>query len=131
MKYIWIFIWLNAFILGKSQSVATSFILVIDNEVVTSNIELSLLKNETIIKKTIYNVGKNLEFIDETIFNTDLILKFKYFSSDVFGTEDYIIDFNSNIFRETDFVILYIYNDRKLNKYSYKIKTSNFIMYSR
>ena len=116
MKYIKIIIVVLFCSFGYSQSKSCNLVLIIDNQIITQNVEMIFSSNNSIEYTFQYSLGKTLSLNDNLFNKENVILNFKYddISNNSIKNYKYDILFKSGWINNTNYLIIRIYNlDKK------------------
>ena len=116
MKYIKIIIVVLFCSFGYSQSKSCNLVLIIDNQIITQNVEMIFSSNNSIEYTFQYSLGKTLSLNDNLFNKENVILNFKYddISNNSIKNYKYDILFKSRWINNTNYLIIRIYNlDKK------------------
>lgn len=112
-----------------SQSKSSNLILIIDNKIVTQNIELVFQSDDFMSNKVQYSLGKELSLDEALLKNENIILNFSYdeLNKGVVKTYKYDIDFKAGWLKNTNYLIVRIYNlDKKQFKRAFCNEHKNY-----
>lgn len=124
---------------GYAQSKSCNLILIIDNKIVTQNLEMIFHSDNLIDHKFQYSLGKELSLNNDLLKNENVILNFNYdgLYKDFVKTYKYNINFKSGWINNTSYLIIRIYNlDKKpfkkafckeLQDYAIEIQNQSYI----
>jgi hypothetical protein len=116
MKYIKIIIILVFSSLGYAQSKNCNLVLIIDNRIITQNIEMIFSSKDSIEDTFQYCLGKELILNDDLFKKGNVVLNFKYndFYNNSIKNYTYNILFKRGWIDNTNYLIIRIYNlDKK------------------
>jgi len=116
MQYIKVIIVVLFCSFGYAQSKSCNLVLIIDNQIITQNVEMIFSSNNSIEYTFQYSLGKTLSLNDNFFNKENVILNFKYddISNNSIKSYKYDILFKSGWINYTNYLIIRIYNlDKK------------------
>ncbi|MDL2142512.1 hypothetical protein QQY79_08265 [Flavobacterium tructae] len=141
MKFTKIIIFIAFFLnyLSYAQSKSCNLILIIDNKIVTQNLEMIFHSENLTDYKFQYSLGKELNLNNDLLKNENVTLNFNYdgLYKDFVKTYKYNIDLKSGWINNTSYLIIRIYNlDKKqfkkafckeLKDYAVEVQNQSYI----
>lgn len=132
MKYI-----ITLFVIIFGQSVSWSqlskanIVLIIDNQLVTQNIEMNFVSENKKVESFIYGLGNVMSVNDTLLTKDDLHLDFEYsiVQDDHVKNYKYNFKFKSGWIKNTSYIVIRVYNlDKEEFKKAFCKETSSFVV---